>query len=282
MSLSAQRLLSVQFDHLATPSINRRLRLMVRLSLINGILPEMHGNDVELKLPKRSSLCIMLMMNILLQVSGECHVFQHSHLQPPKVSFFIIVSSSAKYAEYLGGSPTFSGLVIGIPTVFGGLALIPMTRFDRGKGSCLGSSLLLSNRYCGSRWIRFVIARWLLLSDSWSYRLCHGLSDQVLIHDSDRTLFERDFVHGFHVCQTILHRSPHRGHSPKNHLGKLPGHWTGAGHVPWPVPWWSVIQDWLFESHFQRIHQPRLGHGQCLCGFLGFRCVIFRGRSTGD
>ncbi|KIM70113.1 hypothetical protein SCLCIDRAFT_1207409 [Scleroderma citrinum Foug A] len=75
----------------------------------------MHGDDVELKLPKRSSLCIMLTMNILLQIS-----------------FFIVVSSSAKYAEYLGGSPTFSGLIIGIPAVFGGLALIPMTRFDKG------------------------------------------------------------------------------------------------------------------------------------------------------
>lgn len=88
---------------------------MVRLSGIDDISPEMHGDDVELKLPKRSSLCIMLTMNILLQIS-----------------FFIVVSSSAKYAEYLGGSPTFSGLIIGIPAVFGGLALIPMTRFDKG------------------------------------------------------------------------------------------------------------------------------------------------------
>lgn len=88
---------------------------MVQLSGIGDISPEMHGDDVELKLPKRSSLCIMLTMNILLQIS-----------------FFIVVSSSAKYAEYLGGSPTFSGLIIGIPAVFGGLALIPMTRFDKG------------------------------------------------------------------------------------------------------------------------------------------------------
>ncbi|KIO06903.1 hypothetical protein M404DRAFT_137308 [Pisolithus tinctorius Marx 270] len=74
-----------------------------------------YEDDSELKLPKIASLCIILTMNLLLQIS-----------------FFIIVSSSNEYAQYLGGSSTFSGLVIGIPTVFGGLALIPMTKFDKG------------------------------------------------------------------------------------------------------------------------------------------------------
>ncbi|KAG6336241.1 hypothetical protein ID866_2860 [Astraeus odoratus] len=72
-------------------------------------------DDPEFKLPKRASLYIVIIMNTLLQVS-----------------FFIVVSSSNKYAEYLGGNASFSGLVIGIPTVFGGLALIPMTRLDKG------------------------------------------------------------------------------------------------------------------------------------------------------
>ncbi|KAI6112464.1 major facilitator superfamily domain-containing protein [Pisolithus croceorrhizus] len=73
-------------------------------------------DEPELKLPKIASLCIILAMNVLLQIS-----------------FFIIVPSSNEYAEYLGGSSTFSGLVIGIPTVFGGLALVPMTKFDKGR-----------------------------------------------------------------------------------------------------------------------------------------------------
>lgn len=30
-----------------------------------------HGDDVELKLPRKASLCIMLTMNVLLQVSEE-------------------------------------------------------------------------------------------------------------------------------------------------------------------------------------------------------------------
>ena len=50
-----------------------------------------------------------------------------------QISFFIIVSSSNEYAQHLGGTSTFSGLVIGIPTVFSGLALLPLLRLDGGK-----------------------------------------------------------------------------------------------------------------------------------------------------
>ncbi len=56
-----------------------------------------------------------------------------SHLIFDQLSMFIIVASSNAYAAHLGGSPTFSGLVIGIPTVFSGLTLIPLMRRDRGQ-----------------------------------------------------------------------------------------------------------------------------------------------------
>ncbi|KAG5641812.1 hypothetical protein DXG03_004154 [Asterophora parasitica] len=52
-------------------------------------------NDPELKLPERASLVIMIVANVLLQLS-----------------FFIIVSSSNEYALHLGGTSTFSGIVI--------------------------------------------------------------------------------------------------------------------------------------------------------------------------
>ncbi|TFY58527.1 hypothetical protein EVG20_g8116 [Dentipellis fragilis] len=78
--------------------------------------PEAEGVDPEYKLPKRSSLVIVILSNVLMQIS-----------------FFIIVSSSSAYAEHLGGSATFSGLVIGIPTAFSGLTLIPLMRLDQGK-----------------------------------------------------------------------------------------------------------------------------------------------------
>ncbi|KAF9466820.1 major facilitator superfamily domain-containing protein [Collybia nuda] len=71
--------------------------------------------DPELKLPKLSSLVIVISANLLLQIS-----------------FFIIVSSSNEYAIHLGGNSTFSGVVIGIPTVFSGLALLPLTKLDKG------------------------------------------------------------------------------------------------------------------------------------------------------
>lgn len=74
-----------------------------------------HSEEEEYKLPNMASLVIMLSMNLLLQVS-----------------FFIVVSSSNKYAEYLGGNATFSGIVIGIPTAFAGLSLIPLTKYDKG------------------------------------------------------------------------------------------------------------------------------------------------------
>ncbi|KAJ7117423.1 major facilitator superfamily domain-containing protein [Mycena epipterygia] len=76
------------------------------------------ADDPELRLPNRVSLCIMIATNALLQFS-----------------FFVTVSSASAYAEYLGGSALFSGLTIGIPTVFSGLLLIPLTKYDEGRYS---------------------------------------------------------------------------------------------------------------------------------------------------
>lgn len=72
--------------------------------------------DDEFKLPSRSSLFVIIFGNVLLQTN-----------------FFIIVSTASIYAEFLGGTATFSGLVIGIPTVFAGLSLLVTTRFDKGR-----------------------------------------------------------------------------------------------------------------------------------------------------
>ncbi|KAH9964517.1 major facilitator superfamily domain-containing protein [Russula dissimulans] len=80
------------------------------------VLPtEEPDGDGELKLPKMRSLVIMILSNVLLQTT-----------------FFIIVSSGSEYAEHLGGSATFSGLVIGIPTVISGMSLVPLVRQDGG------------------------------------------------------------------------------------------------------------------------------------------------------
>ncbi|KAI0364645.1 MFS general substrate transporter [Pilatotrama ljubarskyi] len=90
--------------------------------------------DDDLKLPKLASLVIIIVANVLLQLT-----------------FFVIVSSSNEYAQYLGGTSTFSGLVIGIPTVFAGVALLPLMHLDQGgykrplhfacASACLGNIL---------------------------------------------------------------------------------------------------------------------------------------------
>ncbi|KAI0643241.1 MFS general substrate transporter [Trametes meyenii] len=49
-----------------------------------------------------------------------------------QVSFFLVVSSANSYAQYLGGTSTFSGLVIGIPTAFSGMVLLPLMKYDQG------------------------------------------------------------------------------------------------------------------------------------------------------
>ncbi|KAJ3510442.1 hypothetical protein NLJ89_g4669 [Agrocybe chaxingu] len=70
----------------------------------------------EFKLPSRRSLFIIIAGNALFQIT-----------------FFIVVSSASAYTEHLGGSPTFAGLIIGIPALCSGLALLVITRVDEGR-----------------------------------------------------------------------------------------------------------------------------------------------------
>ena len=49
-----------------------------------------------------------------------------------KMTFFSAVSSSSIYAEHLGGTATFSGLVIGIPTAVSAVTLAPILKIDQG------------------------------------------------------------------------------------------------------------------------------------------------------
>ncbi|KAJ7651414.1 major facilitator superfamily domain-containing protein [Roridomyces roridus] len=74
------------------------------------------AEDPEYRLPDRTSLFLMIATNAFLQFS-----------------FFVTVSSASAYAESLGGSALFSGLTIGIPTVFSGLMLIPLKKLDQGR-----------------------------------------------------------------------------------------------------------------------------------------------------
>ncbi|KAF8991306.1 major facilitator superfamily domain-containing protein [Cyathus striatus] len=70
----------------------------------------------ESRLPSIKSLAVVIAGNALFQLS-----------------FFIAVPSASLYVEYLGGTPTFSGLVLGIPTAISGIALLVVKRFDGGQ-----------------------------------------------------------------------------------------------------------------------------------------------------
>ena len=97
------------------------------------ISPEL---DEALKMPKKASLAIMIMANVMLQVIVFGPSFLHSlTASNTQLTFFIIVSSSNDYAQHLGGTSTFSGLVIGIPTAVSGLTLLPLMHFDQGNRS---------------------------------------------------------------------------------------------------------------------------------------------------
>ena len=85
----------------------------------------------EFKLPSLPSLFIIIGGNALFQVN-ELIMWTFSELTQVQFSFFVIISSASVYAERLGGSAAFSGLIMGIPTAFSGIALIFITRSDGG------------------------------------------------------------------------------------------------------------------------------------------------------
>ncbi|KAI0035269.1 major facilitator superfamily domain-containing protein [Vararia minispora EC-137] len=84
-------------------------------SEVSTIAQDTYVDDPDYKLPKLRYLIILNLQTVMSEVT-----------------FYIIISSGNQYSESLGGTNTFSGLVIGIPTVFSGLALAPMVRYDGG------------------------------------------------------------------------------------------------------------------------------------------------------
>lgn len=104
--------------------------------MLNRLRAVSHPNGEDFKLPNIPSMAIMMTTNLLLQVvrfHEADTVAVLLKLTTLQISFFIIISSSHEYAKHLGGNSTFSGIVIGIPTVFSGLALLPIMRFDHGQ-----------------------------------------------------------------------------------------------------------------------------------------------------
>ncbi|TEB25011.1 MFS general substrate transporter [Coprinellus micaceus] len=119
--LARQSSSQLEPQHVPAPTEEPAPEILEALSAPQSTIQDTKSNSQhetvndEFRMPKKASLIIVVLANILLQMS-----------------FFIIVSSSHEYAEYLGGNSTFSGVVIGIPTLFSGLALLPLLRIDGG------------------------------------------------------------------------------------------------------------------------------------------------------
>ncbi|KAL5492861.1 hypothetical protein ACEPAI_4309 [Sanghuangporus weigelae] len=99
----------------SAPPTNRSAVDRAQASVENGAGVEV---DPEFRLPRMSSLVIIIMLNVMSQIT-----------------MFLPVSSASRYAEFLGGTATFSGLVLGIPVVFAGVALPFLLKYDQGKYS---------------------------------------------------------------------------------------------------------------------------------------------------
>ncbi|KAL4243720.1 MFS transporter superfamily protein [Abortiporus biennis] len=144
---------------------------VLRRRRVTNERPQDDHQDPEFKLPKRSSLIIVIVLNLLMQLS-----------------FFIIVSSSNLYAAHLGGSATFSGLVIGIPTLISGLCLLPLMKIDQGVyrrpmhfacGSAVLGHILYAiayKKYCSDSRIvgvrrRTFLAGWLVVTQALGFSL---------------------------------------------------------------------------------------------------------------
>ena len=138
--MSKVQLTVVEEPTKSTPQQSSSLQQQPQATDPEGVTTEDDRNP-EFKLPKTTSLAVVLMTNVLMQVT-------YSFLPIPRyisltlldhqISFFIIVPSSSVYAERLGGGETFSGLVIGIPTVVSALTLAPLIKYDKGTNfSCI-------------------------------------------------------------------------------------------------------------------------------------------------
>ena len=91
----------------------------------------------EFKLPKMSSLVVVLVTNVLMQVisrlsSSSVDLLLSFRGKKTPGLFLHHRSVVERVRGTVGGGETFSGLVIGIPTFISALALVPLLKYDKG------------------------------------------------------------------------------------------------------------------------------------------------------
>lgn len=197
-----------------------------------------------------------------------------------QVSMFIVVSSASKYAEHLGGTATFAGLVIGIPVVFAGIALLPLMTVDRGASHCTDCQDILIFRPI-SRSIHH--PNLFRMCDGYhrSHSVWPGLSCQLSLPDPHRALHHRLRLHKLHVLQAFLLRRPNSryppAHDSRGMACRRPGNRVQRRSVRRGI----VVSGRVRKLYLQWILEPRVGHGRCMGIILGVVYTILRGRPEG-
>ena len=118
-----------------------------------------------------------------------------------QVSVYIVSSSSYLYAKHLGGGATFSGLVIGIPTLCSAVALIPLMQIDQGELFPKYTDPLLKALY---RWLQTTFAHLLLYRYPRPHHICACIQSTLSLPDSNRQNYNRRLAYILDVREEIL------------------------------------------------------------------------------
>ena len=97
---------------------------------------------------------------------------------------FLPVSSASKYAEFLGGSATFSGLTLGIPVVFAGIALPVLLKYDQGAKFVMLLRPVLMTLQC-HRQVQQTYSLLLRDGHNWTRPIWSGICTCVVLHTSE-------------------------------------------------------------------------------------------------
>ncbi|WOO80309.1 putative MFS-type transporterc [Vanrija pseudolonga] len=191
--------------------------------------------DDELKLPPTQSLVIILLSSVLMQISS-----------------FIVVPSANEYAQLLGGTATFGGLVLGIPVVASLLSVLPMMALDQGRYTrplhvacgCTVVGMSLYGLAYYANWLYLILIGRLICGIGWTFfmyckRYC---SDPRIVGVRRRTTLAGWQVLGQAVGFSF---GPFMGGlmSKINHKSKIFNGFTAPGWIiaaVWAVFWVAV------------------------------------------
>ncbi|KAL1412171.1 hypothetical protein Q8F55_003181 [Vanrija albida] len=203
--------------------------------------PAPRATSDELILPPTPSLVIILLAGTLMQISS-----------------FIVVPSANEYAQLLGGTATFGGLVLGIPVVASLLSVLPMMAFDQGAYTrplhiacgCTVLGMALYGLAYAANWLYLILIGRLVCGVGWTFfmyvkRYC---SDPRIVGVRRRTTLAGWQVLGQAVGFSF---GPFVGGllSKINHESKVFNGFTAPGWVMAAVwaGFWVAVRVWFID-----------------------------------